>query len=1816
MVLRPGGYRTDLFERSVFVHVHSQKLTDCAASGGRLVKHHFKIVSALVLATFSAGSLVWAVDQPAATPTAAAPALFMYQGDEKLSLVESLDTFVVKPKPSTRRAAGDRPAAFPALARPADLPESVSRLEDRLLQRDLHLVRGVTRAAVEQLPDTEYALPVLYRVGSDVPIYPTLRIVTTIVSADAEKALSDFADAAGCTVAKAPRGENRFYLRINVPNVETLFRVANSLHERKDLAQYAHPDFFLPMVAYAPPVINDPLYHSMQWHLDGDTSKGAQPNADINVEAAWDDSNGPNAQGQSIVRVSILDECVEKLHPDLFPNWAAGIDLDNVPPDDDPSPDGGQRHGTACAGVAVAKGNSIGVRGACPNCGLIGVKFFGASVAEIAEGFYFSVDPDDNGDHSDGAAILSNSWGFGDGVLAPTDTVAAIGYAANSGRNGLGCIVLFASANNDHTVNGVSALAQLSTTMAVGGTNSNTTHTEFSDIGPEVGITTPTNDRGDDGVRFGWIDITTVDNTGSSGYNGIPSEPDYTNAFGGTSSATPLAAGILGLIISQDPAMTAAQARAILQHNAVRIDEPYGRFDPVTGHSHRLGFGRSDAGLAVTAAHAGTRWPDRIKTLAATGSGNDVIVTWNPPPNDYAATLVVRSAKPFKWMPTDGVTYSLGQEVTTGVTVKYIGAPGVYTDVGATNGAFFYSAYPVSSLNRYGFGARAHIIRNGVLLLNDNSEGADPGWTHGGINDEWQRGTPTAVNVAFSQAVGGSGPMAGTRGVRAIAGNKCWGTDLTYTYDPGTDAWLQTPPINLTGVTSPVILEYYDWCLLETFYDTCTLEIVDFNDNIIGYLDSDTGGDYDWTQRSYDLSPFAGQVIKVRWHIVSDGIYQRDGWFIDEVKITVAEQVNLPPVAKNKSASSPANMTTAIGLVALDPNPGNTMSFVITSLPAHGQLVDPFAAAINSVPYTLASNQNFVHYTPAMDYQGPDSFTWEANDGSLASNTANVKLTIGTPVMIQNHPLDTDPGWAREGGWQFGQPGGQGGDPTIGFTGLTVFGYNLAGAYPDNLAANYLTMSPLNCTGLYGVTLKFARWLGVENAAFDKATIQVSTDAVNWTTIFTNPTSDLFETSWSQQSYNIGEIADNQPFVLIRWGMGPTDTNTNGAGWNIDDVSIWAIGTPSGNMPPFANNVFATTAVNNPVSVTLNATDADMDPLTYSIVSLPAGGTLSDPNGGAILSVPYVLLGGGNVVNYLPNMGFDAGDSFMYRATDGDIPSNAATAAITILNPAGFPFTDTFEAGSPFSTHWIASQSSTGRILVTGANGPIGAYHVTMDSSSGYSSNELTLVADLAGASNVLLQYDWKEFGDESNLLPLSWTGSAVGDGVAVSEDGVTWHRIANLTEGTSTYQTVLIDLDAAVASAGLTYNQTFRIRFQQYDDNPIPTDGIALDNIMLIQGTSDPLIATSSLPIAPLNQPYAPLQLAAVGGDLPLAWSMIDNFGEDSLGANQFATVGTPRGWQADDAAFDYTLPFSFPFYGQNYTQVKIATDGWINFGAYVGSTWNNSTTLLQANKRIAVMWDDLKTNVPGGDIFIDETVAGQVTIRWQGVVRAGSIPANFSCTLIDDGRIEMNYGSQNTGLTCTIGVSDGVSRSFLASYNAQAALTNVDSIELLLSRLPMGMMLSAGGMISGTPTETGLFKPIFRVQDQSARTDTRKLQLLVPDLIFGDFDNDQDVDADDFEQFKLCYTGSDNGPVAPGCEAGDELGDGDIDCLDWRAFRAAFQNSSGYTPAMEIDDFVAVLTDDMDVTDLDRCLADTNDDDINDGSDIQGLIDALLSQ
>ena len=60
--------------------------------------------------------------------------------------------------------------------------------------------------------------------------------------------------------------------------------------------------------------------------------------------------------------------------------------------------------------------------------------------------------------------------------------------------------------------------------------------------------------------------------------------------------------------------------------------------------------------------------------------------------------------------------------------------------------------------------------------------------------------------------------------------------------------------------------------------------------------------------------------------------------------------------------------------------------------------------------------------------------------------------------------------------------------------------------------------------------------------------------------------------------------------------------------------------------------------------------------------------------------------------------------------------------------------------------------------------------------------NEATWRVDLSGVTAAVLQFYHLDIGDEEQQLPVSFTGSFNGDGVSISQDGVTWYRVLNAT--------------------------------------------------------------------------------------------------------------------------------------------------------------------------------------------------------------------------------------------------------------------------------------------------------------------------------------------------------------------------------------------------------------------------------------------------
>ncbi len=186
----------------------------------------------------------------------------------------------------------------------------------------------------------------------------------------------------------------------------------------------------------------------------------------------------------------------------------------------------------------------------------------------------------------------------------------------------------------------------------------------------------------------------------------------------------------------------------------------------------------------------------------------------------------------------------------------------------------------------------------------------------------------------------------------------------------------------------------------------------------------------------------------------------------------------------------------------------------------------------------------------AEQYEAP----WGAPDGSFSALSA-YGLTVGF-----EDTFDSDPGWTTEDEWAFGQPTGGGGDhggpdPTSGYTGNYVYGYDLNGDYDNYLPERHLTSTPIDCTGLYGTHLTFWRWLGVERPLYDHAYIRVSTNGSTWTTVWEN-TAEITDSEWQEIDLDVSAYVDNEPTVYLRWTMGETDVAWEYCGWNIDDVRL------------------------------------------------------------------------------------------------------------------------------------------------------------------------------------------------------------------------------------------------------------------------------------------------------------------------------------------------------------------------------------------------------------------------------------------------------------------------------------------------------------------------------------------------------------------------------------------------------------------------------------------------------------------------------------
>ena len=200
-------------------------------------------------------------------------------------------------------------------------------------------------------------------------------------------------------------------------------------------------------------------------------------------------------------------------------------------------------------------------------------------------------------------------------------------------------------------------------------------------------------------------------------------------------------------------------------------------------------------------------------------------------------------------------------------------------------------------------------------------------------------------------------------------------------------------------------------------------------------------------------------------------------------------------------------------------------------------------------------------------------------------------------------------------------------------------------------------------------------------------------------------------------------------------------------------------------------------------------------------------------------------------------------------ATATPTPTNSPTLIPAV---ASVPFYDSFETSAlsrglssnrepdALGAGWSARFTSQGAIRISTEAAYGGTYGVLLEDQIRDeipSTAALVLTIDLAGHSDVELEFWWREFNDENHAT----------DGVFISDNwGATWHKVHSFNNGASEFRQEQIHLDPYVTANGLTFNDHFQIKFQFYDNHPYPNDGYAIDDVRVQSDVkSNPVTAT-----------------------------------------------------------------------------------------------------------------------------------------------------------------------------------------------------------------------------------------------------------------------------------------------------------------------------------------------------------------------------------
>ncbi|ALQ51127.1 S8 family serine peptidase [Nitrosomonas ureae] len=547
--------------------------------------------------------------------------------------------------------------------------------------------KGRTAAVVRELRGRKEVLaagPVAYDTPQSMA-YFTGSVIVQLAPSE-EGSAEELAKTHGMSVQRKLTLKGFFVMTMEEPDLETLLSACEALSQTSGVLS-AEPElaYSLDYDAVTP---TDELVDE-QWHLTLSRLPQAWQNLrDANPPGTILGSAADRSFGSAEVIVAVVDSGVQSVtdaagnvtsdHPEFQGSVSNGqskvvtfFNFADMESNND-SPDGD--HGIQCAGVAVATalnaspvaGEEEGVAGGAPNCRLVAIQAPVGGPETVFSDMYLwtsgrphaSTDPDWPPALARGADVITNSHGGLNPAVFPVSALMTATFEdiTDNALGGVGTVLCFSAGNADMEFAALRPWANHPRTIGVAASTETDVKASYSNFGDGIDLCAPSSD-----AAVGLREITTTALPGGGNIAGhTGGGMDYTDGFGGTSSATPFTAGIAALVRSMDPSLTWEEVRTILQRTAVKIDfnntDPDGEWrdtdgDGAADYSNWYGFGRVDAEKAVCVART------VIELLTPTVAFIDVP---EGEPTLRAVSFRVQSTRNHTFRVTSGPTTTVG----------------------------------------------------------------------------------------------------------------------------------------------------------------------------------------------------------------------------------------------------------------------------------------------------------------------------------------------------------------------------------------------------------------------------------------------------------------------------------------------------------------------------------------------------------------------------------------------------------------------------------------------------------------------------------------------------------------------------------------------------------------------------------------------------------------------------------------------------------------------------------------------------------------------------------------------------------------------------------------------------------------------------------------------------------------------------------------------------------------------------------------------------------------------------------------------------